>query len=87
MVIEAFRDETEENSTIKASEEWLISCVLPKICKWCCNSPSTTILPSLNLISARKYSENYHYLKEKYGKKYVEVSLMFIIRFVINLRY
>lgn len=56
------------------SEKWLTLKVLPKLSKWSQNIPKHPIVPSIQLVPAKNYSETLHYLKKKYAKKFVEVS-------------
>ncbi|KAG8192430.1 hypothetical protein JTE90_017960 [Oedothorax gibbosus] len=65
---------SEEKSSITTeSEKWLAAKVLPKVSKWSQNVPKRPIVPSLQLVPAKNYSETLHYLKTKYAKKFVEI--------------
>lgn len=79
--VDIYRKTYELTIKEEMSEEWLKTCVLPKIIKWSNSACSATVVPSLSLISAKSYSIKYNYLKEKYAKKFIEVSVFFILLF------
>nr|XP_015916834.2 probable tRNA (uracil-O(2)-)-methyltransferase isoform X1 [Parasteatoda tepidariorum] len=74
LMLEVSRNSCDQNNANNCkSEKWLASDILPKIYKWCKFHPEETVLPSLNLVSAKLYNENLHKLKDKYGKHYVKI--------------
>ncbi|GIX95700.1 probable tRNA [Caerostris extrusa] len=61
------------DSRCVASMQWLEKKVLPKILKWSLDIPNYPIVPSINLLSAKDYSMNLHYLKSKYAEKFLKI--------------
>ncbi|XP_035226842.1 probable tRNA (uracil-O(2)-)-methyltransferase, partial [Stegodyphus dumicola] len=71
--LEVCRTENQDNVNVEQSELWLKTSVFPKVVNWSQNLPDNAILPSLTLVSAKKFNSYYQFLKRKYGKKYIEM--------------
>ena len=57
---------------------WMVNTLLPKLCNWSTEAKLKTSVTSLRLIPIEDYSQKYRYLKEKYGKQFVEVQVILI---------
>ena len=58
--------------------DWMVNTLLPKLCNWSTEVKLKTSVTSLRLIPIEDYSQKYRYLKEKYGKQFVEVQVILI---------
>ena len=58
--------------------DWMVNTLLPKLCNWSTEAKLKTSVTSLRLIPIEDYSQKYRYLKEKYGKQFVEVQVILI---------
>ena len=58
--------------------DWMVNTLLPKLCNWSTEAKLKTSVTSLRLIPIEDYSQKYRYLKEKYGKQFVEVQIILI---------
>jgi tRNASer (uridine44-2'-O)-methyltransferase len=56
------------------SEKWLSNVLLPKLVKWSEEDDLHTGVTSIRLVPLERYNQVYQEMKEKYGRKLVEVD-------------
>jgi hypothetical protein len=55
--------------------DWLKTTLLRKLVNWSSEKNLRTSVTSLRLVPVDRYNQLYNHLKEKYGKKFVAVSI------------
>lgn len=68
------------NASEKSYVDWLRTTLLRKLVNWSSEKNLRTSVTSLRLVPVDKYNQQYNILKEKYGRKFVEVC---VLRFLI----
>lgn len=64
------------NASEKSYVDWLRTTLLRKLVNWSSEKNLRTSVTSLRLVPVDKYNQQYNILKEKYGRKFVEVCVL-----------
>ena len=67
-----------ESETEKSYIEWLQTTLLRKLVNWSSEKKLRTSVTSLRLVPVDRYNELYNTLKDKYGRKFVEVHVLML---------
>lgn len=67
-----------ESETEKSYIEWLQTTLLRKLVNWSSEKKLRTSVTSLRLVPVDRYNELYNTLKDKYGRKFVEVHVLIL---------
>ena len=67
-----------ESETEKSYIEWLQTTLLRKLVNWSSEKMLRTSVTSLRLVPVDRYNELYNTLKDKYGRKFVEVHVLIL---------